>query len=95
MGSSWGTVLGDIADAVDGLRLGVDALDDTVDNPGSAGVDGGGWGPGGLSESAEGAEESEPSGTRLSISDNLGKWVGAPCCVRVSPFALSPLGASP
>ena len=89
--SMGGRVLGDMAEAVEGLRLGVDALDDTADNPGSAGVEGGGWGPGGLSESTEGAADSEPNGTRVPASDSRRSGVGPPCEETSLPVG-SPLG---
>lgn len=46
-----------MAEAEDGRRLGVVAADEYADKPGSAGVDGGGCGPGGESESTRGVEE--------------------------------------
>lgn len=49
----WGSGFGDIAEAEDGLRLGVEVPEETADMPGSAGVDGGGCGPGGLSDRAD------------------------------------------
>lgn len=57
-----------MAEVVDNLRLGVEAPDETAESPGSAGVDGGGWGPGGLSDTMEGSDEGGP---RLPASDSL------------------------
>lgn len=57
-----------MAEVVDNLRLGVEAPDETAESPGSAGVDGGGWGPGGLSDTIEGSDEGSP---RLPASDVL------------------------
>lgn len=62
MGSSfsWGRMWGGIADEEEGRRLGLVVPDDWADNPGSAGVDGGGKGPGGLSDKPVWIEEREP-----------------------------------
>lgn len=57
-----------MAEVVDNLRLGVEAPDETAESPGSAGVEGGGWGPGGLSDTMEGSDEGGP---RLPASDIL------------------------
>ena len=57
-------MLGGIAEAEEGLRLGVEA----PDRPGSAGVDGGGWGLGGLPGKELGREE---NGLPAPVSENL------------------------
>jgi hypothetical protein len=57
-------MLGYMADAEDGLRFGVVIPEDTADN--SAGVEGGGFGPGGLSD-----------GTGGSVVDKFGAALGS------------------
>lgn len=57
-------MLGTMADAEDGLRLGVVIPEETADN--SAGVEGGGCGPGGLSD-----------GTGGSVDDTFGAELGS------------------
>lgn len=66
---------GDIADAEEGLRLGVVAPEDTADRPCSAGVDGGGWGPGGLSDEDESPLEGPASDGRREVLDAPSLWL--------------------
>ena len=63
-----------IADAEDGRRLGVVVAEECADKLGSAGVEGGGCGPGGDSESTKGVAESATSIGLCTLAELAARW---------------------